>query len=207
MKRAAFVIVAVISAVVFSIVSITAWTVGRGAAATTSPKGGTITLKAPVTPHLYLTIATPDQLGGTEDTGPAYLPSDFTLPADTDVILTITNFDNATPLTGDAVKYATAAGVIGKVSVETLDTVNPNNPGTVTQATSIDPATVAHTFTISKLGLNVPIPAQSKVTFSFHTGSAGTYDWQCFNPCGADPNGWGGAMAIPGHMRGKVTFV
>ncbi|HUE61324.1 MAG TPA: hypothetical protein VMO88_17275 [Acidimicrobiales bacterium] len=58
----------------------------------------------------------------------------------------------------------------------------------------------------AKLHLNVPIAPKSRTTFTFQTGSAGTYDWQCMDPCGTDPAGWGGAMATTGYMRGTLTI-
>ena len=42
-------------------------------------------------------------------------------------------------------------------------------------------------------------------TFSFHSAAAGTYAWQCMDPCGSDPNGWGGAMATAGYMKVSLT--
>ena len=71
---------------------------------------------------------------------------------------------------------------------------------------ALDPAIVSHTLTIAALGINIPIPAHSRTTFTIHTGGAGTFAWRCMDPCGADPAGWGTAMAAKsGFMEGTLT--
>ena len=153
--------------------------------------------------HMSMLIATPDMLG--TDVGPAYIPGDPTLPADSDVTITVTNFDDATALAPGTETYATATGVVGPLRITTLDPADPNAAGTVTLTRALDPATgVSHTFTIPKLGINVPIAPKARTTFTIHTTAAGTYPWQCFDPCGGDPAGWGGAMAKDGYMKGSV---
>ena len=156
--------------------------------------------------HVYLSIATGGMLGVDENLGPAYVPSSFALPANSDVTVTVSNFDDATPLTSALVSYAKATDIEGSFAVETMDPTKPNDPGVLTTATSLDPNNVSHTFTISKLGINVPISPKAKTTFTFHTPAAGTDDWRCFDPCGAGASGWQGAMALPGRMSGQVTF-
>lgn len=87
---------------------------------------------------------------------------------------------------------------------------------------------IGHTFTIPQLGISVPLPGipddaknpcstnapcspsfdHKKVEFSFRTGAAGTYTWQCFVPCGVGYlAGFGGPMSTVGYMNGilKVT--
>ena len=111
---------------------------------------------APV--HVTWVIATPDMLGSTDK--PALIPGNPVLPANTDVTVSIVNFDDATAL--------------------------PTSPAT--KVASLDPSTgVSHMFTVARLGLNVPMAPKSRTTFTFHTGGAGTYDWQCMDPCGTDP--------------------
>lgn len=155
--------------------------------------------------QMSMVIATPDMLKS--DVGPAYIPANPTLPANADVTITITNFDDATALTSGTEHYATASGIVGPLQVATIDPAKPNAPAAVTSTTSLDPATgVSHTFTIPKLGVNVPIAPKSRTTFTIHTAAAGIYTWQCFDPCGSDPNGWGGAMATDGYMKGAMTL-
>ena len=154
---------------------------------------------APKTPvHFYLNLDTPAMLGGGDN--PAYVPAAFTVPANSDVVITVVNFDDATALPKGAEKYAVPTGAVGALSVQPMDAAKPNAETAATQVTSMDPATgVSHTFTIAKLGLNVPIAPKSRTTFTIHTGAAGTYTWQCYVPCGDV------AMATDGYMQGKLT--
>jgi len=157
--------------------------------------------------HLYLTIATEDMLK--TDVGPAVLPSVASVPANSDVTVTIVNFDTATPLTGQYVKYATATGIAGKFSVEPINLSNPNGPATSPAQTldAIDPTLVSHTFTIPGLNLNVPLLASSRTTFTFHVGNTGAFEWHCMDPCGTGPEGWSGAMSQQGYMGGMLSVV
>ncbi len=137
------------------------------------------------------------------------------VPAHTLVTITIENYDGVTPLLNPY--YAVPRGVIG-------NTVNVDG----TDMTQIDPADVSHTFTIHSipnatqpwLFVSVPVkgvaddapaddlgmPSQPVVTqFSFMTGDPGQYIWQCFDPCGAGFNGFGGPMSTRGYMSGTFT--
>src|SRR5450759_1949376 len=76
-------------------------------------------------------------------------------------------------------------------------------------------ANAAHTFAIPDLGVFVPLegvnaaaPAGSMnvITFSFKTGKAGLYHWQCFVPCGSGTiYGNGGPMQTLGYMAGLLV--
>jgi hypothetical protein len=131
------------------------------------------------------------------------------------VTITIENYDGVTPLLNPY--YAVPRGVVGnKISVDGTD------------MTQIDPEDVSHTFTIHSipnsnqpwLFVSVPVkgvaddaaaddagmPNQPVVTqFSFMTGDPGQYIWQCFDPCGAGFNGFGGPMSTRGYMSGTFT--
>ncbi len=158
------------------------------------------------TPHVYLTIVTGEMIG-TKDY-PAYIPSSFVLPAYSTVVVTVTDFDSATPLPAALQVYAHAQGIVGDAfTVTPFDPKTPNAAaGPTTSHTSLDPADVAHTLTAPGLGLNVPIAALSRVTFTIRTGAPGTYTWHCMDPCGGGPTGWGGAMAArSGYMEGTIT--
>jgi hypothetical protein len=91
----------------------------------------------------------------------------------------------------------------------------------------LDPDTASHTFAIPALGVIVPVlgieddaknqceyapcaesMAHETVTFSFRTGKAGHYRWQCFVPCAAGfIYGFGGPMQTIGYMDGFVNVV
>ena len=155
---------------------------------------------------LDLTIVTGGMIGHTEY--PAYVPSDFTLPANSTIVVTITNFDDATPLPKGSEIYAKVTGTVGgTMTTAPIKAAYPNRASGASQTlAALDPAAVAHTFTIAALGINVPIPAMSRTTFTIHTGAPGTYSWRCMDPCGAGATGWGTAMsARAGFMEGTLT--
>jgi hypothetical protein len=141
------------------------------------------------------------QKPGSSMQGPAYSNTNLVLPAHTLVTLTIVNQDP-----GDTTLVPPFGNVTGTAGGLAYVDGQPYS--------ALDVTKVAHTFTISKLGVNVPIPGDPpkghsdiSVTFSFMTGNAGTYAWQCMDPCGAGPSGWGGPMATSGFMKGTLTVV
>jgi hypothetical protein len=202
-KSAVTGLTAIMAAIIFVVVGIIGWSVGRGAVSSQ----GTVAVQAQTTAptHVYLSVDTPDMLK--TDVGPAVLPSAVTVPANSDVTVTIMNFDDVTPLTGAYTKFAIAAGIAGKFTTVIVNRTNPNGPATAPAQTlaAVDPAIVSHTFTIPSLHLNVPLLASSRTTFTFHTGAAGTFEWHCQDPCGTGPAGWSGAMSVQGYMGGELT--
>ena len=54
-----------------------------------------------------------------------------------------------------------------------------------------------HTFTIKTIGLNIPIPADTIVTFTYTFSTPGVYLYECETPCGP-------GMGLPGYMEGFV---
>jgi hypothetical protein len=156
--------------------------------------------------RLDLTIVTGDMIGHTEF--PAYIPSDFTLPAYSTIVVTITNFDDATALPAGMSQYASVKGTVGNtMTVTPIKVGDPNGTASPTQTLNhLDPATVSHTFTIPSLGINVPVAAHARVTFVIQTGAPGQFFWRCFDPCGDGATGWGTAMAAKrGFMEGTLT--
>jgi hypothetical protein len=150
-----------------------------------------------------------------------YCPStNFEVPANSTITVTITNYDGQTELHNDF--FSQVQGTVGNV-----ETVNGK---TVSQ---VDATTVSHTFTIqSKPGtdhplfISVPVvgvaddaatdpntgyPTQPEViSFQFQTGPAGTtYIFKCYDPCGnglqGDQQGFAGPMATIGYMAGFVN--
>jgi hypothetical protein len=136
--------------------------------------------------------------GGPAD-WPAYTPSNLTVPANSLVTLTIRNYDlGDTPLPATS-PYDVVQGIQGSATMDGHPYV------------ALDPTRVAHTFTILALHLNVPIPGDGApgaafvtVTFTFRTGAAGVYMWQCFAPCGDGPAGDSGSMETIGDMMGYL---
>ncbi|HUY61750.1 MAG TPA: hypothetical protein VMW49_07730 [Candidatus Dormibacteraeota bacterium] len=154
----------------------------------------------PPTVHLYTTILTGSIVGPSD--GPAFSPADMVVPKGSTVILTIYNYDDgAAPLPATSPYTKVTGGT---------ETVNG------TPVTSVPDATISHTFTVTALGLNVPIPASpaapapngdrqpAVVTFTFHATKAGTFTWACLAPCGTGSNGMGGPMVAAGYMKGSL---
>jgi hypothetical protein len=139
--------------------------------------------------------------------------TDWTLPANTVVQVTLYQFDSPTGLRNPFLSQV--QGTVG--GTETVDGKTMN---------SIPPEEASHTFAIPDLGVFVPLPGVSEeaknpceeapcepskndhrtITFSFKTGAKGRYRWQCFVPCGAGYiAGNGGPMQTLGYMDGFIT--
>ncbi len=155
---------------------------------------------------LNLSIVT-GKMMGSGALGPAYVPSNFTVPADSTVKVTVTDFDTATPLTGPLVKYSKVTGTVGgTMQVQPINPQAPNSfVGKAHTMSYLAPTLVAHTLTIPALGINVPMAGQSRITFTIKTGKPGTYEWQCMDPCGNGANGMGAPMGMVGYMAGTMT--
>lgn len=148
---------------------------------------------------------------------PFYSPStSIELPANSLVTITLHQYDSGGQIYNNWLAKVTGT-VDGKASYNG------------SAKTSIDPANVAHTFTIHQYPqstqpyffVNVPMPAQASnakdeangypkpidVVFSFVTGAPGTYVWNCEFPCGTGYVEFGGPMSQRGFMSGTVTVV
>lgn len=150
--------------------------------------------------HITMTIVA-QKPGGPVD-GPAYMPNtDLIVPAHSLVTITIVNNDPGDTSLPANSPFTTVKGVVGGSAL--FDG---------TPYTSLTPDKVAHTFTIPALGVSVPIPGDVPaghnditVSFTFKTGAAGSYYWQCMDPCGSGDSGWGGPMSATGYMKGALT--
>ena len=140
----------------------------------------------------------------------------FEVPAATRVNMTIYEYDGCTPLRNPV--WGQVTGTIGNVEyVNGVPTARLNSWAV---------CSVAHTFTMPALGINVPLASPTTlkenqnlcsvspctsgphqvVTFSFMTpATGGTFRWQCVIPCGLGYlDGNGGPMATPGYMSGQM---
>lgn len=141
-----------------------------------------------------------DQPGMQKD-WPAYAPNTLTVPANSLVTITLRNYDlGDTPLPANS-PFLAVQGTVNSVATTQGQTFR-----------TLAAEKVAHTFSIPQLNLNVPIPgdapagaAYTSVTFTFHTGKAGTYTFQCFDPCGTGSSGWMGPMSSKGYMMGTLV--
>lgn len=175
-------------------------------------------------PHAFLNLASyPDSMagehgksGGAHPDWVSYGPStDLHVPAHALVTMTISQYDSGGTITNPY--FSEVHG-----TVDGTMTVN----GKTQTKTSAD--AVGHTFTIhaaptnqDPLFVSVPLPAQSDdavnapgsdypapivVTFSFVTGGAGKYVWNCEFPCGDGYYAkFGGPMSTRGYMSGSFT--
>ena len=138
----------------------------------------------------------------------------FVLPANTDVHVTIYQFDGQSGLRNPFISQA--RGTVGGNFI--LD-------GKPTQ--TIDPDAASHIFEIAQLGVSVPLmgiaddaknPCDNApcplstdhhtISFTFRTGKRGLYRWQCYVPCAAGfIDGFGGPMQTVGYMDGFIKVV
>lgn len=132
---------------------------------------------------------------------PAYAPNTVAVPAHSVVTVTLRDYDlGDTPLPGNS-PFTRVQGTQSGVAFADGKAYS-----------RLSPEKVAHTFTIPQLGINVPLPGDGAkgasydtITFTLRTGAAGTYYYQCFDPCGTGTSGWEGPMVTRGYMHGTFT--
>jgi hypothetical protein len=138
----------------------------------------------------------------------------FVVPANSVVHVTLYQYDGDSGLRNPFLAQST--GTIGN------DFLLNGKP-----TRAIDNTTASHVFAIPQLGVSVPlegVPDSAKnpcgnapcslsndhetIQFSFRTGKAGLYRWQCFVPCAAGfIFGFGGPMQTVGYMDGFLKVV
>jgi hypothetical protein len=156
---------------------------------------------APRTQHVRVNLNIIINQPGMQQDWPAYAPNKLVVPANSLVTVTIRDYDlGDTPLPHGS-PFTTVQGTVNGMA-----TVNGQ------PYASLAPEKVAHTFTIPQLHINVPLPGDAPkgasydtVTFTFHTGKAGSYTFQCLDPCGTGSNGFEGPMVTRGYMIGTLT--
>ncbi len=144
---------------------------------------------------------------------PFYTEEHLVLPAHSLITMTLKVYDG-----GEHLNTNYFAKVVG--TVDNTMTVDGQ------QVSSLDPTGVQHTFTLhglptstqDPLFVTVPLPKMSDaemtankyrtVVFSFVTGGAGDYVWNCEYPCGDGTYAkFGAVMGQNGYMSGKVSVV
>jgi hypothetical protein len=139
------------------------------------------------------------------------------LPAHTRINVTAYQYDSCGPLRNQY--FGHVRGTVGSAIY-----VNGHSESL---ADSYRQCSVAHSFTVPQLGINVPlagVPGSAKnpcaqapcqlsdshevIKFSFVTPGPGEYRWQCFVPCGlASLDGNGHPMGTLGFMSGFLKVV
>jgi len=138
---------------------------------------------------------------GMQKDWPGYAPNALVVPANSLVTVTLRDYDlGDTPLPKGS-PFTAVQGIVGGFA-----TVDGK------AYSSLAPEKIAHTFTIPQLNINVPLPGDAPkgasydtITFTFHTGKAGTYTFQCFDPCGTGSSGFMGPMMTKGYMMGTLS--
>jgi hypothetical protein len=136
---------------------------------------------------------------GYQEDWPAYSPNKLVVPANSLVTITLHDYDLGldSPMP-KGTPFATVQGTIGGVAY-----LNGK------PYAALAPEKIAHTFTIPQLHINVPLPGFGKesdtISFTFRIGKAGTYTFQCFDPCGTGKSGFEGPMATKGYMVGTLS--
>ena len=168
--------------------------------------------------HLNLVITTNNFFNSTQDQPAFYVlqngnltsSANIVLPANTLIEVTIVNYDDgnaSVPALYQAVTGTTGnqITVVNNTIVNSTQTGNGINVQGAWITSSVPAVDIAHTFTVNGLNLNVPVVVSSIVQFSFESGAANSYTWQCYADCGSGPSGWGQAMVTPGWMTGTVS--
>ena len=125
----------------------------------------------------------------TNGTGPGLNDNNITVPAGVSVTFVITNIDTAVLLnfTGPASTDFTVYN----------DTASGQVASHYVAGQSISNLPISHTFTIQSLNINIPIPPDTVITFTYTFAAPGVYKYFCETPCGP-------GMALPGYMIGYV---
>ena len=136
---------------------------------------------------------------GYQEDWPAFSPNHLVVPANSLVTITLHDYDLGLDSTlTKGTPFATVQGTAGGMAY-----LNGK------PYSSLAPDRIAHTFTIMQLHINVPLPGDGKesdtISFTFHTGKAGTYTFQCFDPCGTGKSGFEGPMMTKGYMVGTLS--
>ena len=175
-----------------------------------------------------LTVQTVGSMGqGPHPTYVSYLVKDpagkwihstyWQVPANTVIHMTVLQYDTGSPLRNQT--WGQVEGTFG-------NSATLNGSSFTTYNANVGNG-VGHTFTVPALGIDVPLVGvnsnstnvcgvapcgtsfdHNTITFSFKTGQAGSFHWQCFVPCAL---GWlygnGGPMSAQGYMGGYLDVV
>ncbi|MDA4125009.1 MAG: hypothetical protein OK438_06135 [Thaumarchaeota archaeon] len=180
----------------------------------------TSTTTAGVTPY---SLAIPETMGNlwnsTVGMQPKYFvegsngfqsSANITLPANRLIQLTIVSYDTPTAnsTASEALVSGTVGGVVYLINGTLASATTPSmdsSMGWGQNVTSVPVGSLAHTFTIQQLGINIPVVGGSTVIAYLYFDKPGVYTWICLTPCGYGKDGLSGAMSTSGWMTGTLT--
>jgi hypothetical protein len=125
--------------------------------------------------------------GSSTDTG--LNNNNLTIPFGVPITFVITNLDTAV-----------LENYTGHASVDFTIYNNTDSGQTASrysQGQEISPIQIGHTFSIPSLNLDIPIPPDTIVAFTYTFMAPGVYEYQCNTPCGP-------GMGLAGFMNGYV---
>lgn len=132
--------------------------------------------------------------------------ANISLPARRLIQLTIISYDTPTP--GSQSQDAKVTGTVGNSIYLINSTIASMSDPTMqwgTNVSSVPVSSLAQTFSIPSLGINIPVPGGDMVTTYLYFNQPGAFEWLCLTPCGLGPNGGNGAMTQPGWMQGQIN--
>lgn len=125
----------------------------------------------------------------TNATSPGPNDNNITVQAGDSVTFVITNIDTAVLM-----------NFTGPVSTDFTvynDTANGQVATHYSAGQSVSSLPISHTFTIQSLNINIPIPPDTIITFTYTFVSPGVYKYFCETPCGP-------GMDLAGYMSGYL---
>jgi hypothetical protein len=126
---------------------------------------------------------------GTDSSGTGPSSNNVTVSLGVPVTFVITNLDTAV-----------IENYTGNASVE-FTIYNNTDDGQVvahySKGQAISGLQISHTFSVPSLGIDIPIPPDTIVTFTYTFTSPGVFEYMCETPCGP-------GMGLVGYMNGYV---
>ena len=113
----------------------------------------------------------------TNSTGPGPNDNNVTVPAGVLVRFVISNLDNAVNL--NFTEHASTSFTIYN------DTTGGYVALRYSEGQLVSRLPVGHTFTIPSLGVDIPLPPDTMVTFTYTFSAPGAYEYVCMAPCGS----------------------
>lgn len=165
--------------------------------------------------HLNLVETMANKENGTTDPMASYFivtnqglvhPYTITVPAHRLIEMTITSYDMGN-LTVSPSLLKVNGTINDQITIINGTQAMGNDYSTpwATNVTAVPAGAILHTFTVTKLNLNIPVEAGTTEIAYFIINQTGTFRWQCFAPCGTGSSGWGETMSDAGWMSGTLV--